>query len=71
LDETHNELDPLVIIECKAPEVILSSTDIDQVQGYADRLSADYCVLVKDSRTIVLQIYLHPVILFTGGFIKI
>lgn len=27
--------------------------------------------IVKDSRTIVLQIYLHPVILLIGGFIKI
>ncbi len=42
--EEDNTRYPLVVIECKAPQVAISDRVFDQVEDYADMLGADYAM---------------------------
>lgn len=41
------EINPLVVIECKAPDVYLSEGVGRQMTGYADALNCDYCMMTN------------------------
>ena len=43
----NNELDPLLVVECKAPGVLLGEKAINQVLDYSDALLCDYVMLVN------------------------
>lgn len=46
-NEKQDQLSPLVVIECKAPEIILGDNDLEQVWRYADLINAPFCVVTN------------------------
>ena len=46
-----DELNPIVVIECKAPSVALSEYSEEQMYSYADRLNTMYCMLTNGYET--------------------
>lgn len=46
-DESEDNLYPVAVIECKAPEVYLDEKAFKQVENYADKLECEYCWLTN------------------------
>ena len=49
------ELSPLAIVECKAPEVMVGDSAIQQVIDYADDLNAEYIFVTNGNDTIIAK----------------
>lgn len=50
-NEEKQEMNPLVVIECKAPEVFLGENTGKQMIGYADALLCDFCMMTNGIET--------------------
>lgn len=51
-----DEVSPLAVIECKAPEIMIGDSAIQQVVSYADALNADY-ILVTNGDCVIAARY--------------
>jgi hypothetical protein len=49
------QLEPFLLIECKAPEVKLTQTEINQLARYQITLKSPYCMLTNGLRHFVMQ----------------
>ena len=49
------ELSPLAIVECKAPEVMIGDSAIQQVIDYADDLNAEYIFVTNGNDAIAAK----------------
>lgn len=50
-NKDNNELNPLVVIECKAPYIALSDNVISQMIGYSDALYCPFCVMTNGQQS--------------------
>lgn len=53
--KSKDEILPLAIIECKAPEIMLGDAEIQQVCDYADSLGAEYIAVTNGLDMIVAK----------------
>ncbi len=51
-----NTLKPLLLIECKAAEVELTQTEINQLARYQITLQAPYCMLTNGMKHVVMKL---------------
>ncbi len=49
-------LKPLLLIECKAPEVELTQTEINQLARYQITIKAPYCMLTNGMQHVVMKL---------------
>ena len=50
-----NQLQPFLLVECKAQEVKLTQTEINQIARYQITLQAPYCMLTNGLQHFVMQ----------------
>ena len=46
-DDKQEAVMPLVVIECKAPSILLGENVVDQMTGYADELGCSFCMMTN------------------------
>ena len=54
-DGNENELSPLAVIECKAPEIMIGDSEIQQAIDYANDLKADYIGVTNGEQVIAAR----------------
>lgn len=52
LDKENDELNPLAVIECKAPDVFLGEGPGKQMTEYADALLCDFCMMTNGTEAV-------------------
>lgn len=53
--QTDKSISPLAVVECKAPEIMLGDSAIEQACDYADKLVADYLIITNGHELIVAK----------------